>query len=427
MRCPNGRDRKASTIASVRSSRTRTASPGRSGCRIPCSRRCGGISTIGSWSSSPPPSRATTWFRGFWWPCRSTRSAARPEVAASGKIRRDEVETVGEDRVDAPGKQTPDGFRVVGRIAEQPIARAANLFRLRGRQVFAVAVHGDAPERLRGIAPIRLDPVGEKSAIELRRGRACRLESDALERREQRRGRGAAPQLQRELRGGGARFALESLSRLDLDVGPQAELDAQLPGPLERGHALAAVFGAEPGAGVQACEPRVGRGGNGAPPVGGALERLVVDQHRDLVGRKHHVEFDAAETHRRGLAKARQGVLRRKRAAAAVSHHSWMRPGSLHASDWSRGSDPRTGFNYRYGKRLANSGSVGARAKKNGGREGFPRRRRLLGRRATWRRPADARVGGRHAIRAMTASYHHARCGNKPDKKKLKVNFPRTL
>src|SRR5713226_5286607 len=344
MRCPNGRGRRASTIASARSSPTRIASPGRSRCRIPCSRRCGGSSTTGSWSSSPPPSRATTWFRGFWWPCRSTKSppSPRPELAPSGEIGGDEVETVGEDRVDAPGKQTPDGFRVVGRIAEQPIARAANLFRVRGRQVFAVAVHGDAPERLRGTAPIRLDPVGEKPAIELRRGRARGLERGPLKGREQRRGRGAAPQLQRELRGGGARFALESLSRLDLDVGPQAELDAQLPGLLERGHALAAVFGAEPGAGVQAREPRVRRGGHGAPPVGGALERLVVDQQRDLVGRKHDVELDAAETRCGGLAKARQGVLRRKRAAAAVSHHSWMRPGSLHASDWSTGSDRRT-------------------------------------------------------------------------------------
>src|SRR6266511_5788977 len=334
MRCPNGRDRRASTIASARSSPTRTASPGRSGCRIPCSRRRGGISTTGSWSSSPPPSRATTWFRGSWWPCRSTRSppSPRPELAASGEIGRDKVEAVRVYRIHAPGKQTPGDLRVVHRIAEKPVARAANLLRLRGCQVVAVAVHGDAPERLRGIAPIRLDPVGEKSAIELRRGRARRLESDASEGREQRRGRGTAPQLQRELRGGGARFTLESLSRLYVDVGPQAELDAQLPGQLERGHALAAEFGAEPGAGIQARELRVGRGGHGAAPVGGALERLVVDQQRDIVGRKHHVELDAAETHRGGLANARQGVLRRERAAAAVSHHSWIRPGSLHAS-----------------------------------------------------------------------------------------------
>src|SRR5712691_2498555 len=348
MRCPNGRGRRASTIASARSSPTRIASPGRSRCRIPCSRRCGGSSTTGSWSSSPPPSRATTWFRGFWWPCRSTRSAARPE-RRSGKVGGDEVETVGEDRVDAPGKQTPGDLRVVHRIAEKPVARAANLLRLCGCQVFAVAVHGDAPERLRGFAPIGLDPVGEKSAIEFRRGRACRLESDALEGREQRRGRGAAPQLQRELRGGGARFALESLRRLDLDVGPQAELDAQLPGLLERGHALAAVFGAEPGAGVQAREPRVRRGGHGAPPVGGALERLVVDQHRDLVGRKHDVELDAAETRCGGLASCR-------------------------------------GF--------------AARAKKKTG-EGrvSPVCRRLLGRRATCRRPADAMFASADAMR----------------------------
>src|SRR6266702_3758090 len=153
----------------------------------------------GRWSSSPPPSRATTWFRGFWWPCRSTRSAPspRPELAASGEIGRDKVEAVRVYRIHAPGKQTPGDLRVVHRIAEKPVARAANLLRLRGCQVFAVAVHGDAPERLRGIAPIRLDPVGEKSAIELRRGRARRLESDALEGREQRRRRGTAPQLQR--------------------------------------------------------------------------------------------------------------------------------------------------------------------------------------------------------------------------------------
>src|SRR6266571_6068136 len=146
MRCPNGRDRRASTIASA--------------------------------SSSPPPSRATTWFRGFWWPCRSTRSppSPRPELAASGEIGRDKVEAVRVYRIHAPGKQTPGDLRVVHRIAEKPVARAANLLRLRGCQVFAVTVHGDAPERLRGIAPIRPDPVGEKSAIELRRGRARRLE-----------------------------------------------------------------------------------------------------------------------------------------------------------------------------------------------------------------------------------------------------------
>src|SRR5713101_7761861 len=252
MRCPNGRGRKASTIASALFSPTRTASPGRSGCRIPCSRRRGGTSTTGSWSSSPPPSRATTWFRGSWWPCRSTRSppSPRPELALSGKIGRDEIESVGEDRVHAPGKQTPRDLRVVHCVAEQPVARAANLLRLCGCQVIAVAVHGDAPERLRGFAPIRLDPVGEKPAIELRRGSARGLERGPLKGREQRRGRGAAPQLQGELRCCGTRFALEPSRRLDLDVGPQAELDAQLSGLLERGYALAAEFRPEPGAGV---------------------------------------------------------------------------------------------------------------------------------------------------------------------------------
>src|ERR1700694_4197815 len=95
---------------------------------------------------------------------------------------------------------------------------------------------------------------------------------------------------------------LEPWGRLDLDVGPEAELGAQLPGLLEAGHALTAVFRAEPGAGVQAREPCEGRRGHAALSARSAIQGFVMDQQGDLVRREHHVELHPFKTHCRRLA-----------------------------------------------------------------------------------------------------------------------------
>src|SRR5882762_4288940 len=144
--------------------------------------------------------------------------------------------------------------------------------------------------------------------------------------------RSATPQLHSELRDGDTGFTLEPSRRLDLDVGPEAELGAQLSCLLERGHALTAVFRAEPSAGVQARESCVGCRGDAAPSIRSAIQGFVMDEQGDFVRREHYVELHAAKTHCRRLANTRQGVLGRERAAAPMDHYPRMRPGSMHVS-----------------------------------------------------------------------------------------------
>src|SRR6266446_9762610 len=99
-----------------------------------------------------------------------------------------------------------------------------------------------------------------------------------------------------------------------------------------------------------------------------------------------------------------------------------MRPSPLHASG--RSTAVRSPH-YRYGKRLANPGTSARGQKKTGEGRVSPVAA------VCWAggQPGDVQpvVGGRRAIRAMTASYHHARCGNKPRDKKRRVIFLRTL
>jgi len=71
-------------------------------------------------------------------------------------------------------------------------------------------------------------------------------------------------------------------------------------------------------AGVERKKNGVGRLADAADAVGGAFQRLVVDQHRGAIRGEHDVELDGAAAGTRGGAKAGERVLRRPLAAAAM-------------------------------------------------------------------------------------------------------------
>src|SRR5260221_13050834 len=65
--------------------------------------------------------------------------------------------------------------------------------------------------------------------------------------------------------------------------------------------------------------------------IGGSLEGVVVQQHRDAIARELHVELVSAEAERLPGADRGEGILRREAAAAPVTGDARIGP-VLHAS-----------------------------------------------------------------------------------------------
>src|ERR1019366_9649897 len=90
--------------------------------------------------------------------------------------------------------------------------------------------------------------------------------------------RRAAPKLAREQRRRLAGLRFEALGRLDLDIGPEPEFDAESARALEARHRFPRVLSREPAAGIEFEQIAIRSLGDRAAAAGGALKPLVVHQ-----------------------------------------------------------------------------------------------------------------------------------------------------
>ena len=174
-------------------------------------------------------------------------------------------------------------------------------------------------------------PVGgqlldEQRARQCGHGVARGVERRLRKRREQRRHLRVAPQrggVERHRRAG---LALAPRHRLDLDVAGDAVRARPARDRRERGQRLARVFRRVPAPRVEprqlAPRQRVGA----AAAARRALERRVVQQERQVVGRELDVELDHPVAVRMADAHRRQRVLGRELAGAAMRDEARIRP-----------------------------------------------------------------------------------------------------
>src|SRR3546814_12715414 len=88
------------------------------------------------------------------------------------------------------------------------------------------------------------------------------------------------------------RLDLAPRAGLDLDIGGEIELRHQLQRVVEQRYRRPAPLRAEPQPGIEAADVAQGHRRHQALAAGGALQRVVVEQQRDAVGRQLGVELE---------------------------------------------------------------------------------------------------------------------------------------
>ena len=219
-----------------------------------------------------------------------------------------------------------DALGLVRRIAEHAIARLVHAPHEVGVEVLMVRVERDALEPAEALPPVGGNVVDQERPRQRGRGIARRVEGRLRERRQERRHLRIAPQrggVERDRRAG---LAFAAGHRLDLDVAEDA-VGARPAGDRgQRGQRLAGILRGMPAPGVEprqfAPRQRVGAPATARRP----LERRIVQQEGQVVGRELHVELDHAVAVRVADPHGGQRVLGRELAGAAMRDEPRVRP-----------------------------------------------------------------------------------------------------